>query len=312
MEQILQVSNLCKTYSTGKKVVDKLNFTVQSGEILGFLGPNGAGKSTTINIISTLLQADSGQITYFGAANLSIKQIKQQMGIVPQELAIYEDMSAIRNVKFFASLYRVPKKQLIKRVNQALEIVGLSDNKDELPATFSGGMKRRLNIACAIAHSPKLIIFDEPTVGIDPQSRNHILESIIRLRDQGATIIYTTHYMEEVQAICDQVLIMDGGKILAEGAIEQVLQQFNPKINYQIGLDKPLTEKATVRLKNITGVAQLETNATILRLTLSDAVMLSVVLTELIQNGYSILDVKKTEASLEQVFLDLTGKKLRD
>lgn len=164
---ILKVTNLCKTYKTGKKALTDLNFTVEAGEILGFLGPNGAGKSTTINIISTLLKADAGSIVYFNNPDLSNKAIKKRLGIVPQDIALYEDISAYENVKFFAALYGVKRDVMREKVDSALEKVGLLDRKDDKPETFSGGMKRRLNIACAIAHEPDLIIFDEPTVGID-------------------------------------------------------------------------------------------------------------------------------------------------
>ena len=210
MEDILTVKELSKTYRNGRKALDNLNFNVYKGEILGFLGPNGAGKSTTINILSTLLKCDQGDIQYFNNSELTLKEVKQKLGIVPQELAIYEDDTAFQNVKFFASLYGVNKNEIDKKVEDALDKVGLQERRDDKASTFSGGMKRRLNIACAIVHNPELIIFDEPTVGIDPQSRNHILQSIQNLRQEGATIIYTTHYMEEVQAICDRVIIMDG------------------------------------------------------------------------------------------------------
>lgn len=237
MENLLEVKKLSKTYKNGRKALDNLNFHVTKGEILGFLGPNGAGKSTTINILSTLLQSDEGEIIFFNDKNLFMKDVKKQLGIVPQELAIYEDITAAQNVKFFASLYGVKKSEINEKVENALKKVGLEDRKDDKPSTFSGGMKRRLNIACAIAHNPKLIIFDEPTVGIDPQSRNHILDSIKKLRDEGATIIYTTHYMEEVQQICDRVIIMDGGAILLNGSLDDILEYYSNS-NYQIRVDK--------------------------------------------------------------------------
>ncbi|RNE01153.1 Daunorubicin/doxorubicin resistance ATP-binding protein DrrA [Lacticaseibacillus paracasei] len=232
---ILKVTNLCKTYKTGKKALTDLNFTVEAGEILGFLGPNGAGKSTTINIISTLLKADAGSIVYFNNPDLSNKAIKKRLGIVPQDIALYEDISAYENVKFFAALYGVKRDVMREKVDSALEKVGLLDRKDDKPETFSGGMKRRLNIACAIAHEPDIIIFDEPTVGIDPQSRNHILESIKLLRKNGATVIYVTHYMEEVQQICDRIIIMDGGTVLLNDKLANILKTFGGA-TYQLTL----------------------------------------------------------------------------
>lgn len=176
MKSIIEVKNLVKMYKT-HKAVNNISFVVKKGEILGFLGPNGAGKSTTINVLSTVLKPDDGKINFLGEdINNNIFNIKKNIGVVPQDLAIYEDIPAERNVRFFASLYGLKGKDLDTKVKEALEFVKLYDRKDEKPKSFSGGMKRRLNIACAIAHDPKLIIMDEPTVGIDPQSRNHILE----------------------------------------------------------------------------------------------------------------------------------------
>lgn len=312
MEQILKVQGLTKIYGNGRKAIDNLSFSVNKGEILGFLGPNGAGKSTTINILSTLLNADEGKIIYFDTPNEKIKQVKKNLGIVPQELAIYEDMSAFKNVEFFASLYGVEKNELFRNIDMALESVGLLERKDDLPSNFSGGMKRRLNIACAIAHNPKLIILDEPTVGIDPQSRNHILDSILKLRDRGATIIYTTHYMEEVQAICDQVLIMDAGNILIEGPIEDVLSQFNQKLKYEIMIADSHTEDIFTEISKLNGVREVKFEEGTLHISVVDALNLGEILVLLINKGLTILDVKKQESSLEEVFLSLTGKELRD
>lgn len=312
MEQILRVQGLTKIYGNGRKAIDNLSFSVRKGEILGFLGPNGAGKSTTINILSTLLNADEGNIIYFDSPNEKIKQIKKNLGIVPQELAIYEDMSAFKNVEFFASLYGVAKKELLENINMALESVGLLDRKDDLPSSFSGGMKRRLNIACAIAHNPKLIIFDEPTVGIDPQSRNHILDSILKLRDRGATVIYTTHYMEEVQAICDQVLIMDAGNILIEGPMNDVLSKFNQELKYEIMIAGSYSEAIFTEISNLSGIIEAKFENETLFISITDALELGTILVLLIDKGLTILDVRKKESSLEEIFLSLTGKDLRD
>lgn len=209
LEKILEVKNLKKSYKKNK-AVDGLSFDLYRGEILGILGPNGAGKSTTINILSTILKKDEGEIKYLGEElEKNLKQIKQNLGVVPQDLAIYEDISAYKNIEFFASLYGIKKEELKNAVEEALKFVGLEERKDDKPKTYSGGMKRRLNIAIAIAHKPKILILDEPTVGIDPQSRNHILSSIQKLRKEGTTVIYTTHYMEEIEEIADRVIIMD-------------------------------------------------------------------------------------------------------
>ncbi|EMB89603.1 ABC transporter ATP-binding protein [Streptococcus mutans] len=313
MENLLEVKKLSKTYKNGRKALDNLNFNVIKGEILGFLGPNGAGKSTTINILSTLLKSDEGEITYFNNANLSVKDIKKQLGIVPQELAIYEDISALQNVKFFASLYGVKKSEINERVENVLKKVGLEDRKYDKPSTFSGGMKRRLNIACAIAHNPKLIIFDEPTVGIDPQSRNHILDSIKNLRDEGATIIYTTHYMEEVQQICDRVIIMDGGVVLLNDSLGNILEHYSNS-NYQIRVDKQLSPEVLDEIRelsNVVEVSQKDKSEVIFSMD-EESMPINSVLEILIKFNLNITSITMVKKNLEDVFLLLTGKKLRD
>lgn len=236
MENIIEVKNLEKSYKN-KKVVKGISFDVKQGEILGFLGPNGAGKSTTINILSTVLKSDKGEIKFLGRkATEDVMNIKRNIGVVPQDLAIYEEISAEKNVRFFASLYGLKGKKLNENVREILEFVGLYDKRLDIPKTFSGGMKRRLNIACAIAHNPKLIIMDEPTVGIDPQSRNHILNSIKKLQKRGATILYTTHYMEEVEEIADRIIIMDHGTIIAEGTKEELKKNIEDERVYSINI----------------------------------------------------------------------------
>ena len=220
---ILNVSNLSKKYED-LVAVDNLSFQVEKGDIYGFVGPNGAGKSTTINMVSGLLIPDTGNVTF--EDNKSFEEWHSNIGLVPQDLAIYADLSAEENVYFFASLYGLKGSVLRKQVDKALKLVGLEDNGKKRAEKFSGGMKRRLNIACAIAHNPKLIIMDEPTVGIDPQSRNFILESIRKLSENGTTVIYTSHYMEEVEEICNKVMIIDHGKIILKGTIGEVRTKF--------------------------------------------------------------------------------------
>jgi len=244
---------------------------------------------------------------------LSIKDVKKQLGIVPQELAIYEDITAAQNVKFFASLYGVKKSEINEKVENALKKVGLEDRKDDKPSTFSGGMKRRLNIACAIAHNPKLIIFDEPTVGIDPQSRNHILDSIKKLRDEGATIIYTTHYMEEVQQICDRVIIMDGGAILLNGSLDDILEYYSNS-NYQIRVDKKLSPTVLDEIRELTNVEELsqKDEFEIIFSMCEDSMSINSVLKVLIKFNLNITSITMVKRNLEDVFLLLTGKNLRD
>ena len=227
MNEILCVTNLSKSYK-GEKVVDEISFEVKKGEIIGFLGPNGAGKSTTINMISTITDKDSGNIAYNGInVDKNINTFKKALGVVPQELAFFNDMTAYDNVKFFASLYGLKGTNLLTAVEDALISVGLWDRRKKYPKTFSGGMKRRLNIACSIVYKPEILIMDEPTVGIDPQSRNLIMETIDSLNAQGTTVIYVSHYMEEVQRLCKRVLIMDKGRILDAGENEALLKKYD-------------------------------------------------------------------------------------
>ena len=213
VKELLEVNNFEKVYGE-RKVVDKLCFKVKNGEIIGLLGPNGAGKSTTIRMLTGIEACDCGNLFFEGkAVEDNRKSIKKKLGLVPQDIAVYGDMSAYDNVKFFCSLYGFRGKELENRVKEAFEFVALWDRRKDKPGKFSGGMKRRLNIACAIAHGPKLLIMDEPTVGIDPQSRNYILEAIKILNSRGTTVIYVSHYMEEIEAICNRIMIMDHGQI---------------------------------------------------------------------------------------------------
>ena len=227
MECILKVKEIEKSYGE-RKAVKGISFNVKVGEILGFLGPNGAGKSTSINMIATVVNYDRGSIFFLDKeVKRNENYLKQNLGVVPQDIAVFSDLSAYDNVKFFCSLYGFKGKELRKNVEEALNFVGLWDRRKDLPSQFSGGMKRRLNIACAIAHKPKLLIMDEPTVGIDPQSRNNILETVKKLNSTGTTIIYTSHYMEEVENICTNLIIMDEGTIIEEGTKEQLKSKYS-------------------------------------------------------------------------------------
>lgn len=312
MENIIEVKNLEKGYKD-KKAVKGISFDVRKGEVLGFLGPNGAGKSTTINILSTALKQDGGEIKFDGQ---NVKQntlyVKRNIGIVPQDLAIYEDISAEKNVKFFASLYNLSGQKLDEKVKEALEFVGLYDRKDDKPRTFSGGMKRRLNIACAIAHNPKLIIMDEPTVGIDPQSRNHILNSIKKLQKRGATIIYTTHYMEEVEEISDRIIIMDHGTIIAEGTKEKLKENIQDEKVYVIETDntEKLSEDDFFEVEGVKKVNILKNRVEII--CLSTVENLDKLIMTMMNKHCKINNVATNTASLERVFLNLTGRSLRD
>ena len=232
---VIEVRHLTKTYKNPKtkkplKAVDDLSFDVKEGEILGLLGPNGSGKSTTINCLLSLLKFDKGTIKIFGETmSPSAYDLKRQIGVVFQEVAVFEELKVQDNIDFFCGLYIKDKTERKKCVDDAIKLVGLEDFRKFYPKQLSGGLLRRLNIACGIAHRPKLIFLDEPTVAVDPQSRQHILDNIETLRRKGATVVYTTHYMEEVEQLCDRIIILDKGKIIASGTKEELKKHVKNK-----------------------------------------------------------------------------------
>ncbi|CRK81544.1 ABC transporter ATP-binding protein [Neobacillus massiliamazoniensis] len=309
---ILEIKNLTKKFADFI-AVDNISLSIREGEIFGFLGPNGAGKSTTINMIAGLLRSNEGEINILGKNSVKNSRFaKMNIGVVPQDLAIYEDLTAFENVKFFAGLYGLRGSELAERVHEALEFVGLSDKKKEYPKNFSGGMKRRLNIACAIAHRPKLIIMDEPTVGIDPQSRNYILQSIRNLNDMGCTIIYTSHYMEEVEEICTRIAIMDHGKVIAEGTKEQLIAIItNAK---DVWIEVKSNEKIdTNQIKEFNGVKSVKMEENVLKINSEIEVNnLNTILQYLMNHHIEISSLEEKAPNLETVFLTLTGRNLRD
>ncbi|MEC2210397.1 ABC transporter ATP-binding protein [Bacillus paralicheniformis] len=309
---VLEIHHLTKKFGDFV-AVDNISLSIEEGEIFGLLGANGAGKSTTIHMISSLLRSNEGEILILGKNIAKHRKFaKMNIGIVPQDLAIYEDLTAYENVKFFAGLYGLRGAQLRNRVEEALQFVGLSDKHKSFPKNFSGGMKRRLNIACAIAHRPKLIIMDEPTVGIDPHSRNYILESVKKLNAMGCTIIYTSHYMEEVEEICTRIAIVDHGKIIAEGTKEQLKSIITNTKDIHVVL-KSAENVDIGELKTISGVeaAALEDNTIKIN---SDAGVnnLNQIIEKLMKNGAEIRSLEEKAPNLETVFLTLTGRQLRD
>lgn len=312
MENILTVRNLTKSFKENN-VLKGINFEVGKGEILCFLGPNGAGKSTTINILTAALQGDSGEVLYKGKRiGKHLRSYKKQLGVVPQDIELYEELSAERNVRFFASLYGLRGQDLSKAAEKALKFAGLDDKRHDKVKTFSGGMKRRLNIACAIAHSPELVIMDEPTVGIDPQSRNHILNSIKKLRDNGMTILYTTHYMEEVEAISTRIIIMDHGAIIAEGTNEALKEEIQGEKRYSIEVEDVETVKKD-DFYSIEGVKSVQIKENEIEIiSLKGIENLDRIISLLSDKNIKIRNVASETASLETVFLKLTGRKLRD
>ena len=236
--KMLEIKKLYKDYGN-QVAVDGIDLKIEKGQIYGLLGPNGAGKSTVIGMICGLIKKTSGEVIYEEETN-KIRKWKENIGIVPQDFALYWDLTAEENISFFCSLYGFKGQDLKDRTTKTLEFVGLTDVRNKKASEFSGGMKRRLNIGCAIAHSPKLIIMDEPTVGIDPQSRNHIIESVLKLRDEGATIIYTSHYMQEVDDICDRIAIIDKGHIIAEGTSEELKNLVEDKNTLNLTVTKKI------------------------------------------------------------------------
>lgn len=309
---VIEIQNLTKKFGD-IVAVDNINLKIDEGEIFGFLGANGAGKSTTINMISSLLRITRGEIKLLGKDIVKHSRFaKLNIGIVPQDLAIYEELSAYENVHFFAGLYGLRGDELKERTLEALEFVGLAERAKEYPRNFSGGMKRRLNIACSIAHKPKLIIMDEPTVGIDPQSRNYILNSVKKLNQMGCTIIYTSHYMEEVEEICSRIAIVDHGKIIAEGTKEQLKSLITDSKDVWIGFkaDHPLDLDAIRRIQGVNQVRVEE--QTLLVNSKTEVNNLNDIIQLLIKDEVEIRSVEEQAPNLETVFLTLTGRNLRD
>ncbi|BBU38373.1 putative ABC transporter ATP-binding protein YfiL [Aeribacillus pallidus] len=294
--------------------VNGVNLFLERGEIIGLLGPNGAGKSTTISIISTLIPPTSGDVRLHNESVIKRpEKLRKILGVVPQEIALYPDLSARENLLFFGKIYRLSGSQLKQKVEEVLEMIGLTDRQHDLVKNFSGGMKRRLNIGAALLHEPELIIMDEPTVGIDPQSRNYILETVKRLnKEKKMTVLYTSHYMEEVEFLCNRIYIMDKGNILAAGTKEEIKNILSAENTIQI----------TVERVNDSFIQALRDHPVVNRVTVQDRVI--TVLTPKEANAFSILfkiaeetntmltSIEIKTPTLEDVFLHLTGRALRN
>lgn len=315
MKEFLSVQNLVKNYGDFC-AVDDLSFSVREREIFGLLGPNGAGKSTTMNVITSLCDFDKGSVTVDGMDIVKDRErARRIIGMVPQEISLYPFLTAEENVKFFASLYGLKGKELISAAREALEFVGLSDRAKMKPKKMSGGMKRRLNIACGIAHHPKLIIMDEPTVGVDAQSREHILGSIKTLRERGATVIYTSHYMNEVEDICDRIAIIDHGKFVACGTEQELISEVSDsrvlKISTEIRSDTDTGELIS-GLSKLPDVkkARLDGNDIVLEINASRK-EITLYTEHIIKRGLPICGFTSESMNLEDVFIALTGRELR-
>lgn len=309
---MLKVENLYKDFGN-VKAVEGISFEVKKGQVFGLLGPNGAGKSTTISIISTLIKPTSGDVFFEGNSILNNSNlIRQKLGVVPQDIALYPTLTGYDNLSFWGSIYGLKGSELKKRINDVSDIIGLNGRIKDKVEKYSGGMKRRLNIGAALLHKPELLIMDEPTVGIDPQSRNHILDTVLELNKQGITIIYTSHYMEEVEYLCNELCIMDEGKIIAAGTQQELVELVKEKTQINIKLNK-VDKEVLNTLKEINGVfdGRIDEDRIVLFGSNSD-VLLADIIAKVSENGWLIetIDVKKP--NLEAVFLHLTGKALRD
>jgi ABC-2 type transport system ATP-binding protein len=292
--------------------LDHVDFEIGRGEILGLLGPNGAGKTTAIRALSGLIGADSGAIEAFGAPQRpGAMDLKRRIGLVTQEITIFEDLSARENLQFFGGLYGLRGKVLEERIEETLEFVGLTENADRRAKKYSGGMKRRLNVACALTHRPELLIMDEPTVGIDPHSRNHILEQVRALRGKGTTIVYTSHYMEEVEAIASRVLIMDQGHIIAGGTVDELVARipYEEHVIIEVGEPTPALEED---LGRIAGVKQVTRTGAVLHVVSGAGSKNLDRIISRAQAAGGVRSIRSDKPTLEDVFLTLTGKKLRD
>ena len=308
---IAKMDSVVKRYGD-TLALDHLNLEVTEGEILGLLGPNGAGKTTAIKTLCGLIDADSGETTVFGQRQ-SVKNLKprRQMGLVTQEITVFTELSAAENLRYFGGLYGLRGAELTANVKEMLEFVGLSDRAKQRPGKFSGGMQRRLNIACALVHKPKFVIMDEPTVGIDPQSRNHILESVKKIAENGTTVLYTSHYMEEVQAICDKISIMDAGRVITEGTLDELVGRIQHEHKVHLSAIMP-SEALEADLKAIAGVKHVAVNGKDYIITsASDSGNVGRIM-EIAQRHGGVTSFTEEKPNLEHVFLTLTGKNLRD
>lgn len=322
MPGFLTVDQIRKSYAD-ELAVDGLSFEVDPGQVLGLLGPNGAGKTTTMSIIAGLLHPDDGQLLFKDEpVTRNMISFRRMLGVVPQELAIYPDLTAEENLVFFGRLYGLRSNHLATRVAWALERVGLTSNANRNANTFSGGMKRRLNFAAALLHEPQILMLDEPTVGIDPQSRAHLLACVRDLRDKGTAVIYATHYMEEVQAVCDRVLIIDNGKALASGTLDELLERVQASLRIQISGGSSELSNRLSQLGDVDKVRESENGSPETRILQVDLKSrpqenelggtLKEILAAIAGDDAHVLSVASHESNLERLFLELTGHTLRD
>jgi ABC-2 type transport system ATP-binding protein len=306
---MLEVSGLHKRYGD-LIAVHEVSFTARPGEMIGLLGPNGAGKTTTVSMIAGLLEPDKGEVRIEGGVVRSeTDPIKRRMGLVPQDLALHDELSARENLALFGALYGIRGEALRRAMDEAFGIAGLADRAADKVANFSGGMKRRLNLAAALLHAPSILLLDEPTVGVDPQSRNAIFSNLEELKRQGKTLVYTTHYMEEAERLCDRIIIVDHGKVIANGTLDEV-RRLVPATNVlEIHEDDP---GGLDCVGSVAGVEGAEVEGNVLRVTLRDLADAPEVLAALRDRGYRYSHISSQRADLETVFLTLTGRSVRN
>jgi ABC-2 type transport system ATP-binding protein len=309
---MIEVRSITKSFGNIEAIKD-VSFSIKKREIFGILGPNGAGKSTIVNILNTLVKPDKGDVIIDGVnINDNGDTIKLIMGVVPQEIALYEELTAYENLMFWGGLYDIPKQELKANVNNTLEIVDLVSRKDDRIKTFSGGMKRRINIACSLLHNPKILVLDEPTVGVDPQNRNHIFEVIERLNNEGMTIIYTTHYMEEAERFCNTIAIIDVGRIIAQGTLKELREISDVKDLLTIKLADVNNETIT-RITSENPLFRFDSTSNTLKVECGNIGNDIPIIINHIQNSGGVIERIYTQGtSLESIYLKLTGKELRD
>jgi len=310
---MLEVKGLHKRYGD-LVAVEEVSFVASPGEMVGLLGPNGAGKTTTVSLIAGLLAPDRGEVRIEGGVvRGETDPVKLRLGLVPQEVALHDELSARENLALFGAIYNMRGAELAHAMDAAFDVAGLSDRAKDRVGTFSGGMKRRLNLAAALLHGPRILLLDEPTVGVDPQSRNQIFSSLEEIKRQGKTLVYTTHYMEEAERLCDRIIIIDHGKVIANDTLAAV-RRLVPSVNViEIGVENPGREGWLSGLRALEDVSAAEWDGSTLRVTVRDLLESSPrVLVWLRERGYACSHLTSQRADLETVFLTLTGRSVRN
>jgi ABC-2 type transport system ATP-binding protein len=307
---MISVSNLKKSFDT-IEALKGISFNIPQGECYGLLGPNGAGKTTTISILSTIIKPNGGEVNIAGYdLKKNPLDCKKNIGVVTQEIALYNELSAYDNLLFWGGMYKVPKQELLKRLDETLYLLGLTDRKNDKVKTYSGGMKRRVNIASALLHRPKILFMDEPTAGIDPQSRNLIFEVVEKLHKEGMTIVYTTHYMEEAERLCDRIGIIDNGKIIAQGTLNELRTLGSMKESVVISYTNLTNEVYNTIEKVWNDLRRIDDTIHFYSMNIQGD--LSKIILKCNEFGLDIRHIDIQKINLETIFLSLTGKQLRD